>query len=131
MTLSITGQGSCWIYDTQFLAEGIFWACIVVKGISSLGFLLALILYKPPPGGEDGDEVVIDMDIDKDKPIKDLDNGKPINAYEQSGDDNEDFKIVDYKETPIKASKTEDLNSNGVMSSTFDNEAYMGEVTKM
>ena len=47
------GRGSCWIYDTEFLAAGIFWACVVVKLISSLGFLLALILYRPPPAQTD------------------------------------------------------------------------------
>ena len=47
-------QGSFWIYDSLFVAEGIFWAC--VKCISSLGFLLALLLYRPPPA-ETCDEI--------------------------------------------------------------------------
>ena len=61
-------QGSCWIYDSLFVAEGIFWACVIVKCISSLGFLLALLLYRPPPA-ETCDEIdVIDaatLDISK------------------------------------------------------------------
>ena len=51
-------RGSCWIYDSLFVAEGIFWACIVVKSISSLGFLLALLVYRPPP-----DETIDEIDV--------------------------------------------------------------------
>ena len=73
--LSSTGQGSCWIYDTQFLAEGIFWACFIVKGISSFTFLLALLLYKPPPAEENLKEeidVVMETDINIKKEYIDL-----------------------------------------------------------
>ena len=51
-------RGSCWIYDSLFVAEGIFWACVVVKSISSLGFLLALLVYRPPP-----DETIDEIDV--------------------------------------------------------------------
>ena len=56
------GRGSCWIYDTQFLAEGIFWACVIVKLISSAGFFLALVLYRPPPP-EQTDDAAMTVDV--------------------------------------------------------------------
>ena len=74
------GEGSCWIYDTQFLAEGIFWACIVVKGVSTLGFLMAYCLYRPP--AEDAEEKIaheIDVNVNEKSEVKCV-----IDANEQS-----------------------------------------------
>ena len=64
------GRGSCWIYDTQFLAEGIFWACVIVKLISSAGFFLALVLYRPPPP-EQADDAAMTVDV-KTEPTGDV-----------------------------------------------------------
>ena len=34
------------IYDTLFLAKGLFWLCIIVKALSCLGFTLAFIAHE-------------------------------------------------------------------------------------
>ena len=65
-------EGSCWIYDSQFVAEGIFIACLVVKGVSTLSFLLAYCLYKPP----DQEEILV-----KETTVKtDLSNADVMNS---------------------------------------------------
>ena len=69
-------QGSCWIYDSLFVAEGIFWACVIVKCISSLGFLLALLLYRPPPA-----ETCDEIDV-KDGKTEVTDQVASANGYE-------------------------------------------------
>jgi hypothetical protein len=61
------GTGSCWIYDTQFISEGIFWACVIVKSISTLGFILSLLLYKAPPHEEE--VLALDGPEKTDKPL--------------------------------------------------------------
>ena len=47
-------QGSCWIYDSKFLATGMLYLCIITKILTCLSFLGAFCIYKPPPtNGED------------------------------------------------------------------------------
>ena len=38
-------DGSCWIYDTEFISEGLVWAGVIVKSFSSLCFLVTYLLY--------------------------------------------------------------------------------------
>ena len=59
------GQGSCWVYDTQFISEGIVWACLVVKSVSGLSFLLALICYKAPDNTSDEINMIVEEEKGK------------------------------------------------------------------
>lgn len=42
-------RGSCWVYDGRTLALGFLFLGLCVKVISSISYLLAIFLYRPPP----------------------------------------------------------------------------------
>ena len=46
-------DGSCWIYNSDSLAMGMFLAGFISKIISGTLFLVAVLVYKPPPRDDD------------------------------------------------------------------------------
>lgn len=73
--------GSCWIYDTQFIAQGLCVVGIVIKAISALCFGSALLLYKPPPPVVNEIGTVVLRNKDK----KDRSNGLKRTSSASSG----------------------------------------------
>ena len=55
------GTGSCWIYDTEFISVAIVWTGVIVKGVSTLCFLIIYIMYRHPSSEEDEDPITMDV----------------------------------------------------------------------
>ena len=48
-------QGSCWIYDNRVLGKRLMYMIITVKTISTFGFFISFLVYKPPKDDLDSD----------------------------------------------------------------------------
>ena len=57
-------RGSCWVYDGSMLALGFLGLCFVVKVISTLSYILAIVLYHPPPPALKSDEHSTEKNVD-------------------------------------------------------------------
>jgi hypothetical protein len=45
-------KGSCWIYDNQSFATRLMYTVIAVKTLSTLSFITAFLVYKPPKSAD-------------------------------------------------------------------------------
>ena len=72
-------RGSCWLYNPEDLARGLFLMVLISKSIAVVCHVLSIFLYKAPPEEEE-DDVIKDGNIEKNKSES---NGYVNNVHSQ------------------------------------------------
>ncbi|XP_033100149.1 solute carrier organic anion transporter family member 4A1-like [Anneissia japonica] len=72
-------KGSCWLYSNEEMGRNLLLIGVGFKIVSLCSFSTSLLLYKPPPGGEDEDTIEV---VDKFSKHDGIDNSVEIHRLE-------------------------------------------------